>query len=132
MASPQRGEPVNASIAGHLLRGGLGFGLIGSAFALTASLGPAALLLAPAGLVVLRGCPACWLAGLAEIVSAGRLRRSCNERRCMLEAPASAKPAAATPPASACDVHEDEPVYVVVGPRPGELVEHQAQREIRA
>ncbi len=132
MASPPRSEPENASVARHLARGAVGFGLIGSAFGLTASRRPAALLLAPAGLVVLRGCPACWLAGLIETVSAGRLRCSCDDGGCMLEAAASAKPPAATRSVSACDVQEDEPVYVVVGPRPGELVEHQAQRDVPA
>lgn len=81
MARSQHSEPENASVARQLARGAIGFGLVGSAFALTASLGPAALLLAPAGLVVLRGCPACWLAGLIETVTAGRVVRSCPVKR---------------------------------------------------
>ncbi|WP_338700711.1 hypothetical protein V2W30_27645 [Streptomyces sp. Q6] len=44
----------------------------------------ASLLLAPLGLFALRGCPMCWVIGLAETVSAGRLRRSCAEGSCEL------------------------------------------------
>ncbi len=97
MANRQRSDLEAASVARHLVRGAIGFGLIGSAFALTASLGPAALLLAPVGIVLLRGCPACWLAGLIEIVSAGRLQRSCNDGSCMLPATSAKPPAAARP-----------------------------------
>jgi hypothetical protein len=71
-------ELANTSLVRHLARGAIGFGLIGVALALTASVGPAALLLAPAGLIALRGCPACWIAGLIETASAGRLERSCR------------------------------------------------------
>jgi hypothetical protein len=81
---PDRGRSALASesLTGHLRRGAIGFGLIVSAFAATSFLGPAALLLAPAGLLVLRGCPACWVIGLAETVSAGRLERNCREAGC--------------------------------------------------
>ncbi|HEV7161834.1 MAG TPA: hypothetical protein VGN25_01130 [Solirubrobacteraceae bacterium] len=76
---------ASASVPRHLARGAVGFGLIGSAFGLTAAVGPAALLLAPLGMVALRGCPMCWTAGLIETVSAGRLRRSCGPAGCTLE-----------------------------------------------
>ena len=76
---------ASASVPRHLARGAVGFGLIGSAFGLTATIGPAALLLAPLGMVALRGCPMCWTAGLIETVSAGRLRRSCGPGGCTLE-----------------------------------------------
>jgi hypothetical protein len=79
-----RGAFASASLARHLARGALGFGLIGSAFALTLSVGPAALLLAPPGLVALRGCPTCWFAGLIQTVSAGRLQRRCAGTSCTL------------------------------------------------
>jgi hypothetical protein len=81
MASPQGSEHETVSLARHLARGAIGFGLIGSALALAASVGPAGLLLAPAGLIVLRGCPACWLAGLVETVTAGRAVRACPVKR---------------------------------------------------
>lgn len=72
------------SVARHLARGAVGFGLIGTAFAVTARHGLAGLLLVPPGMVALRGCPTCWLAGLIEIVSAGRLERSCSDEGCAL------------------------------------------------
>jgi hypothetical protein len=81
MASQQGAEHEHVSVARHLARGAIGFGLIGSAFALAASLGAGGLLLAPAGLVVLRGCPACWLARLIETVTAGRVARACPIER---------------------------------------------------
>jgi hypothetical protein len=80
---------ASATVPVHLARGAIGFGLLGAAFALTPSHGPAALLLAPPGLVALRGCPTCWIAGLVQTISAGRLRRTCTEDGCTL-APATA------------------------------------------
>jgi hypothetical protein len=101
-------ERAGPSLARHLARGALGFGLIGLALALSTRAGPAALLLAPAGLVALRGCPACWIAGLIETISAGRLRRSCGADGCGLRAATPARgtealcpPAAAAAPARA-------------------------------
>jgi hypothetical protein len=75
---------ASKSVLRHLARGVLGFGLIGAALALTASAGPAALLLAPFGLAALRGCPTCWCVGLVQTVSAGRLERSCSGADCTL------------------------------------------------
>ena|ERR1700689_3514056 len=75
---------ASTSLARHLTRGAIGFGLIGSAFALISSVGPAALLLAPLGMVALRGCPTCWIAGLIQTISANRLERSCTDTRCTL------------------------------------------------
>jgi hypothetical protein len=74
--------PAGASIVGHLVRGVVGFGLIGSALVLAASTGPAALALALGGMVALRGCPMCWIAGLLERLSAGRLERECTDHGC--------------------------------------------------
>ena len=78
---------ASASLPRHLARGALGFGLIGSAFALIGVLGPAALVAAPLGLVALRGCPTCWTIGLIETISAGRLRRRCSDEDCALLTP---------------------------------------------
>jgi hypothetical protein len=78
------GALARTSIAAHLTRGAIGFGLLGSAFALTPSVGPAALLLAAPGMVALRGCPTCWLVGLLQTVSAGRLERTCGDTGCTL------------------------------------------------
>jgi hypothetical protein len=93
-ADPRLAEPsrsnydtgAGASVSRHLGRGVIGFGLVGAGFALAASHGPAGLLLIVPGLVELRGCPTCWLAGLVQIVSAGRLERSCGDSGCMLTA----------------------------------------------
>ncbi|MFI6977429.1 hypothetical protein ACIBSV_02445 [Embleya sp. NPDC050154] len=73
------------SVARHLVRGAVGLGALVGAFALIPVVGPAALLLAPVGLVVLRGCPTCWLVGLIQAISAGRLERRCTEGRCELQ-----------------------------------------------
>ncbi|MEU3777892.1 hypothetical protein AB0F11_32805 [Streptomyces sp. NPDC032472] len=79
-----RGGFASASVPRHLARGALGFGALAGSLALLPLVGPASLLLAPVGLVALRGCPMCWAIGLAETVSAGRLRRSCTDGRCEL------------------------------------------------
>jgi hypothetical protein len=84
---PDRSVLASTSVARHLTRGAIGFGLIGSAITLTSSIGPAALLLAPLGLVALRGCPTCWIAGLIQTISAGRLQRACTDTGCALHPP---------------------------------------------
>lgn len=73
---------ASRSVADHLARGTVGFGLIGVGIALATSVSPVALLLAPFGLVVLRGCPTCWIVGLVETISAGRLESGCTEANC--------------------------------------------------
>jgi hypothetical protein len=75
---------ASSSVPRHLMRGALGFGLIAVAFALVASHGPVALLLAPIGVVALRGCPTCWIVGLVQTISAGRLKRTCADAGCTL------------------------------------------------
>lgn len=84
MPEHDRGAFASSSLPRHLARGAVGFGLIGCAFALTPQLGPSALLLAPAGMGVLRGCPTCWLVGLIQTLSAGRLQRRCTGTGCTL------------------------------------------------
>lgn len=84
MSEDERGPFASPTLALHLMRGAIGFGLIGCAFALIPRAGPAALVLAPLGLVALRGCPTCWMAGLIQTISAGRLERSCGEAGCGL------------------------------------------------
>ncbi|WP_374209269.1 hypothetical protein [Kitasatospora sp. A2-31] len=83
-AAPTRGGFASATVPRHLARGALGFGALAASLALLPATGPASLLLAPVGLIALRGCPMCWAIGLAETVSAGRLRRSCTDGRCEL------------------------------------------------
>ncbi|MFD3730286.1 hypothetical protein [Streptomyces sp. NPDC058632] len=91
MKTTETGRPVRAeadfastSVPQHLLRGALGFGLIIGSIALVPFAGPATLLAAPLGLVALRGCPACWMIGLAQTVSRGRLQRGCADGVCTL------------------------------------------------
>jgi len=86
-ADADRRTLASTSVAAHLTRGAIGFGLIGSAFALAASVNPLALLLVLPGMVALRGCPTCWIAGLIQTVSAGRLQRRCTEKTCTLRTP---------------------------------------------
>lgn len=73
---------ASSSVVRHLLRGIVGFGLIGAAFVLAASGRPVALALLVPGAVALRGCPTCWTVGPLETISAGRLQRSCTEGMC--------------------------------------------------
>jgi hypothetical protein len=80
----QRSSLASTSTARHLTRGAIGFGLIGAALALIPSVGPAALLLAAPGMVALRGCPTCWIAGLIQTISPGRLQRTCTDTSCAL------------------------------------------------
>ncbi len=85
----ERGGPgalAGTSVIRHLARGVAGFGLMGSALALTTAVGPGALLLVLPGMVALRGCPTCWIAGLLQTLSAGRLERACGEAGCTLRA----------------------------------------------
>ncbi len=93
MPDPDRSTLAGTSVAVHLTRGAIGFGLIGTAVALTPSHGPAALLLAPPAIIALRGCPTCWIAGLIETISAGRLKRTCSgtcsDTRCTLQTPST-------------------------------------------
>jgi hypothetical protein len=84
MPDHDRSAPASTSLASHLTRGAIGFGLIGSALALISSVGPTALLLAPLGMVALRGCPMCWIAGLIQTITAGRLKRTCTDDSCTL------------------------------------------------
>ncbi|MFF1344912.1 hypothetical protein ACFVZJ_02820 [Streptomyces sp. NPDC058322] len=79
-----RGGFASDTVPRHLARGAVGFGALAGSLALLPVVGPASLLLAPVGLLALRGCPMCWVIGLVETVSAGRLRRTCTEGRCEL------------------------------------------------
>ncbi|MFB4320348.1 hypothetical protein [Actinomadura sp. 21ATH] len=87
---PHRAEAdfASASVPRHLLRGAIGLGLIVGSIALVPVAGPATLVAAPLSLVAFRGCPSCWMIGLAQTVSRGRLERSCADGACKL-APAS-------------------------------------------
>jgi len=75
---------ASASLPRHLLRGVIGFGSLIAAFALLPSVGPLSLLLLPVTLLAFRGCPTCWVIGLIETVSRGRLQRDCVDGQCKL------------------------------------------------
>jgi uncharacterized membrane protein len=57
---------ASRSVPRHVVRGVLGLPLLVAAFALVGWWGPSALLLAVPAVVLLRGCPTCWLLGLAQ------------------------------------------------------------------
>ena len=78
------GSFASKTLSGHLVRGVLGFGLVIAAFALIPAFGLWSLALAPLGMLALRGCPACWVLGLLETLSRGRLQRECVDGVCQL------------------------------------------------
>ncbi|WP_445398472.1 hypothetical protein ACSMX9_28955 [Streptomyces sp. LE64] len=75
---------ASRSVPVHLLRGLIGFGSLAGSFLLLPVAGAWSLLLAPVGLLALRGCPMCWTIGLVQTVTRGRLRRSCTGGTCEL------------------------------------------------
>ncbi|WP_406840969.1 hypothetical protein ACICHK_40390 [Streptomyces sp. AHU1] len=75
---------ASKSVPRHLARGAIGFGLIIGSIALVPVAGPAALLAAPLALLAFRGCPTCWMVGLAQTISLGRLERRCVDGACTL------------------------------------------------
>lgn len=75
---------ASRSLTRHLIRGVAGIGALVAGVALIPAFGPVTLLLLPAGLLFLRGCPTCWAIGLAQTISRGRLRRNCTDDGCTL------------------------------------------------
>jgi hypothetical protein len=75
---------ASSSVPVHLLRGVVGLTLLIAAFALIPTVGPAALVLAPFGVLSLRGCPTCWAIGLAATVARSRAEKSCVNGACRL------------------------------------------------
>ncbi|WP_418958973.1 hypothetical protein [Streptomyces tritici] len=82
--APEPRDYSSASVPRHLARGALGLALIAGPLALVPSLGPLVLLAAPLSLLAFRGCPTCWAVGLAQTISRGRLKRSCEDGVCRL------------------------------------------------
>ncbi|MFF3209775.1 hypothetical protein ACFYYB_03840 [Streptomyces sp. NPDC002886] len=78
---------ASRSVPRHLARGAIGFGLIVGSIALVPVAGPVTLLAAPLALVAFRGCPTCWMVGLAQTISRGRLERRCADGVCTLARP---------------------------------------------
>ena len=79
---------ASKSLPRHLLRGALGFGTLIGAVALIPSVGLWSLLLLPITFVAFRGCPTCWVVGLLETISRGKLQRDCTDGQCKLISPA--------------------------------------------
>ena len=75
---------ASASLPRHLVRGVVGFAALVGSVALIPVAGLVSLLLAPVGLLALRGCPTCWAIGLIQTISMGRMRRTCVDGRCEL------------------------------------------------
>ncbi|MFI9588028.1 hypothetical protein ACIHCQ_40995 [Streptomyces sp. NPDC052236] len=75
---------ASTSLPRHLVRGAVGFGALIGSVTLIPAFGPVTLLLAPVGVLALRGCPMCWTIGLMQTISRGRLERSCVDGRCEL------------------------------------------------
>lgn len=89
---------ASRSVPRHLARGAIGFGLIIGSIALVPVAGPATLLAAPLALIAFRGCPTCWMVGLAQTVSRGRLERQCVDGVCSLAKAHPASTAGSAPP----------------------------------
>jgi hypothetical protein len=75
---------ASTSLPRHLARGAIGFGTLIAAFALLPTVGPVSLLLLPVTLLAFRGCPTCWVIGLLETISRGKLQRDCVDGHCKL------------------------------------------------
>ncbi|MEU3724196.1 hypothetical protein [Streptomyces sp. NPDC031705] len=86
MNTGKSGDFASKSVPRHLARGAIGFGLLIGSIALVPVAGPATLLAAPLALIAFRGCPTCWMAGLAQTISRGRLERRCTDGVCTLTA----------------------------------------------
>lgn len=92
---------ASKSVPRHLARGAIGFGLIIGSIALVPVAGPVTLLAAPLALIAFRGCPTCWMTGLAQTISRGRLERRCADGICTLT---KAHPAAKAAGESTADI----------------------------
>ncbi|MFD3332748.1 hypothetical protein ACFWV1_08850 [Streptomyces sp. NPDC058700] len=82
--APPPSNFASRSVPRHLARGAIGLGLIVGSIALVPVAGPATLLAAPLALIAFRGCPTCWMVGLAQTISRGRWERQCEEGVCTL------------------------------------------------
>ncbi|MFJ7150128.1 hypothetical protein ACIQVT_18275 [Streptomyces sp. NPDC100445] len=89
--APAAGPPAapgpnyaSKSVTRHLVRGVIGFGLVIGSIAMIPVVGPVSLVVAPLALVAFRGCPTCWMVGLAQTISRGRLERECVDGVCTL------------------------------------------------
>ncbi len=70
------------SVALHLFRGALGFGLLAIALLYPSKLGWWALTLIAGALVSFRGCPMCWTVGLMETLLHRKTNAVCADGSC--------------------------------------------------
>jgi len=72
----------SGSVIAHVVRGIVGFGLLGVGLFYSAALGWWALLLLVGALVCFRGCPTCWTAGLVATVLHRKAQKGCVDGSC--------------------------------------------------
>ena len=72
----------SGSVVEHIVRGVLGFGLLGVGLLYSPMLGWWTLALFGGALVCFRGCPTCWTAGLVETVLHRKVHKSCIDGSC--------------------------------------------------
>lgn len=75
---------ASRSVPEAVARGVIGFGLLVGSVALIPVVGLFSVILVPAALVALRGCPTCWVIGLVQTISRGRLERTCDNGSCRI------------------------------------------------
>ena len=72
----------SGSIIEHIVRGVVGFGLLGVGLLYSAALGWWTLVPLVAALVCFRGCPTCWTAGLVATILHRKARKGCVDGFC--------------------------------------------------
>jgi hypothetical protein len=72
LAHPLRWLFADPSVTAHIARGAIGFAAITVSFAAPWSAAWPALILLPLALLMLRGCPMCWLHGTVCAIQANR------------------------------------------------------------
>ncbi len=92
----------SGSVVEHILRGVLGFGLLGVGLLYSPVLGWWTLAPLAGALMCFRGCPMCWTAGLVETVLHRKAQKGCIDGSCardlhsLISAPAPASGALET------------------------------------
>jgi hypothetical protein len=70
------------TVAGHMFRGVLGFGLLAAALNYAPQIGWWATFPALGALACFRGCPMCWTVGLVETIVHRRTAARCEDGSC--------------------------------------------------
>jgi hypothetical protein len=77
------------SLTEHLVRGLVGFAALVGAFLVMLHESLWSIPLAALGVVLLRGCPTCWMVGLMETVTARSTAKVCADGACAVRRPGS-------------------------------------------